>query len=226
MTDSPTPPAPIAFLPESRRPAPPTTEAQRKAEATRTRIADTAESLFRTMGYQKTAVADIARELGMSPANVYRFFPSKSAINEAICARLLGAIAAGAEAVVNGEGSAGERFRRVCHHYFTAFLSSFFREKRMHDMVAAALEEHWEVIDRYIEHEQALMVRLIEEGIASGEFRPGDPVSLADVCTTCVVLWKHPLLLEQCATSLGETPEILTERLDATVSLLLRGLAA
>jgi AcrR family transcriptional regulator len=35
------------------------------------------------MGYQKTAVADIARELGMSPANVYRFFPSKSAINEA-----------------------------------------------------------------------------------------------------------------------------------------------
>ncbi len=42
--------------------------------ATRARIADAAERLFRTLGYQKTAVADIARECGMSPANVYRFF--------------------------------------------------------------------------------------------------------------------------------------------------------
>ena len=43
----------------------------------RSRIEETAERLFRNMGYQKTAVADIARELGMSPANVYRFYPSK-----------------------------------------------------------------------------------------------------------------------------------------------------
>ena len=60
-----------------------TTSPKNRAEATRARIEETAERLFRTMGYQKTAVADIARELGMSPANVYRFFPSKSAINEA-----------------------------------------------------------------------------------------------------------------------------------------------
>ena len=50
------------------------------AEETRERIARTAEELFRRMGFAKTAVADIASELGMSPANVYRFFPSKTAI--------------------------------------------------------------------------------------------------------------------------------------------------
>lgn len=57
--------------------------------ATRLRIADAAEALFRQIGYQKTSVADIAKECGMSPANVYRFFPSKSAINEAISHRIL-----------------------------------------------------------------------------------------------------------------------------------------
>ena len=41
---------------------------------TRERILVVAERLFRQIGYQKTTVADIAKELRMSPANVYRFF--------------------------------------------------------------------------------------------------------------------------------------------------------
>jgi AcrR family transcriptional regulator len=52
---------------------------------TRARIMETAEALFRRLGFAKTAVADIAAELKMSPANVYRFFASKNAIVEAIC---------------------------------------------------------------------------------------------------------------------------------------------
>src|SRR3954453_760196 len=84
-----------------------------RAEATRARIEETAERLFRSMGYQKTAVADIARELGMSPANVYRFFPSKSAINEAIAERLLGGMVAEYEAIAAGPGSASSRLRRL-----------------------------------------------------------------------------------------------------------------
>src|ERR1700681_1014603 len=44
---------------------------------TRERILVVAERLFREIGYQKTTVADIAKLLRMSPANVYRFFDSK-----------------------------------------------------------------------------------------------------------------------------------------------------
>ena len=44
---------------------------------TRDRILEVAERLFRQIGYQKTTVGDIAKELRMSPANVYRFFESK-----------------------------------------------------------------------------------------------------------------------------------------------------
>jgi len=60
-----------------------------KSDDTRARIVETADTLFRRLGFAKTAVADIAAELGMSPANVYRFFPSKTAIVQAICQRCL-----------------------------------------------------------------------------------------------------------------------------------------
>src|SRR5258707_15142842 len=59
-----------------------------KADA-RTRILDGAERLFRHYGYTKTTVADIARDLGMSPANIYRFFPSKAAIHQALAERMV-----------------------------------------------------------------------------------------------------------------------------------------
>ena len=51
---------------------------------TRERILVVAERLFREIGYQKTTVADIAKVLRMSPANVYRFFDSKKAIHEGV----------------------------------------------------------------------------------------------------------------------------------------------
>jgi AcrR family transcriptional regulator len=55
---------------------------------TRTRILTEAERLFRHYGYGKTTIADISEACGMSAANVYRFFPSKSALVEAICGRV------------------------------------------------------------------------------------------------------------------------------------------
>ena len=56
---------------------------------TRQIIVDTAERFFRDIGYQKTTVADIAKSLRMSPANVYRFFDSKKSINEAVLERYM-----------------------------------------------------------------------------------------------------------------------------------------
>ena len=55
---------------------------------TRTRILLVAERLFREIGYQKTTVADIAKVLKMSPANVYRFFDSKAAIHQGVALRI------------------------------------------------------------------------------------------------------------------------------------------
>src|SRR3979411_682100 len=80
---------------------------------TRERILVVAERLFREIGYQKTTVADIAKMLRMSPANVYRFFDSKKQSNEVGPARLGGEVGGGAHPMATGPQPAARRLREL-----------------------------------------------------------------------------------------------------------------
>ena len=84
-------------------------EKESKEKDTHRQIVEVAERLFRQIGFQKTMVADIARELHMSPANVYRFFAAKSEINEAVCMDLLGKIEAEAGKIAALEAGRGSQ---------------------------------------------------------------------------------------------------------------------
>src|SRR3954471_17249151 len=79
----------------------------------RTRIVVTAEKLFREIGYQKTTVADIAKVLRMSPANVYRFFDSKKSIIAAVAQRLMGEVEEAAGAIAENPQPAAARLREL-----------------------------------------------------------------------------------------------------------------
>src|SRR5262245_65895013 len=81
----------------------------RDALETRTRILVEAERLFRVYGYSKTTVADIAEACRMSPANVYRFFESKSAINNTLCERFIAECEQALRDIVRLRLPAGER---------------------------------------------------------------------------------------------------------------------
>jgi AcrR family transcriptional regulator len=195
-----------------------------RAEAMRGRIEATAEQLFRSMGYQKTAVADIARELGMSPANIYRFYPSKSAINEAIAQRTLGAMLAEVEAIAAGPGAAGSRLRRLFSRMFERKIEVFFQERRLHDMVTAAMDEHWDVIERHMAGVQAAVARVLADGMAAGEFASRDPVKEAQTVLHTMVPWNHPALVASCIARKGQTVEELRAQVADMTEFVLRAL--
>lgn len=192
--------------------------------ATRARIADAAEALFRQIGYQKTSVADIAKACAMSPANVYRFFPSKSAINEAITHRLLDTIGTELEAIAAGPGTPAERLRATARHLYLRDVELFFTEKRMHDMVGAAMTEHWGVIEGFIARVLTVWEGLLREGMEGGAFRPLDPAGTAMTMKHCLMLWTHPILLADCL-GRGHTREELEDQQRAALDLLLAGIA-
>src|SRR5438105_9742905 len=79
----------------------------------RERILTTAERLFREIGYQKTTVADIAKDLRMSPANVYRFFDTKKAINAGVARALMGEVEGEAQRIATTPGAAAARLREL-----------------------------------------------------------------------------------------------------------------
>src|SRR5215831_18782241 len=146
-----------------------------KADDTRARIMDTAEALFRRLGFAKTAVADIAAELKMSPANVYRFFPSKSAIVEAICQRCLGELEERAWAVARSRGTAAERIERLVLEILTYHRENHLADQRVNDMVLAAIELSWGAIRAHKEHVRGVFETILREGVERGEFEALDP---------------------------------------------------
>src|SRR5215207_9066558 len=117
-----------------------------RTEETRARIMETAETLFRRLGFAKTAVADIAAELRMSPANIYRFFPSKTAIVQAMCQRCLNGLEEKVWAVARAKGPASQRLERLELEILAYHKENLLQEQRVSDIVQVAMEESWAAI--------------------------------------------------------------------------------
>lgn len=168
------------------------------AVETRARILKEAERLFRHFGYSKTTVADIADACGMSSANVYRFFASKSQINEAICNLIISDLEGQLRKIAIADAPASERLTRFIELIARHTVETFVQEKKVHDMVVVALEEQWGSIERHLQVTTAMIADIIASGIASGEFKPQDP-QLAAKCVHCSLAGlKHPVVVAQC----------------------------
>src|SRR5436189_587793 len=112
---------------------------------TRERILVVAERLFREIGYQKTTVADIAKVLRMSPANVYRFFDSKKAIHEGVARTLMGGVEDAAQTIAAKPESAAARLRELMTTVHRMNSERYIGDSKLHEMVEIAMEESWEV---------------------------------------------------------------------------------
>jgi AcrR family transcriptional regulator len=169
-----------------------------KPDDTRARIMAAAEMLFLRLGFAKTAVADIAAELGMSPANVYRFFPSKNAIVQAICQRCLAEVEAKAWEVARATGPAGERIERLILEILNFHKENLLTEQRVNDLVIAAIELSWDAIRTHKEVMRAAIETILRDGIVSGEFEPVDPHETAHLIGCSLVAFTHPMVIGQC----------------------------
>lgn len=163
------------------------------------RIVETAERLYRQYGFQKTTVADIASELDMSPANVYRFFASKSAITEAVAIKVTGELEAVARrAATEPDLSPGARLARLLRETHRATVQRCLEDRRLHAMVEAAMEESWGVIEQHKTRMHAIVAALVAEGAASGEFVVEDAETAAHCFMMATITVLHPQLIEQC----------------------------
>ena len=185
----------------------------------RERILITAERLFREVGYQKTTVADIARALRMSPANVYRFFDSKKSINLGVARRLMGQVEAESQAIAHAPGSAAKRLRDLLTSIHRMNSARYVGDAKMHEMVAVAMEENWDVCRPHMECITGIIAKVITDGIVAGEFQVSD-ASLAAACTcTAMISFFHPQLIAESAGMPGPS-------LDQMIDFVIRALQA
>jgi len=185
---------------------------------TRERILVVAERLFRQLGYQKTTVADIAKELRMSPANVYRFFDSKKSIHEGVCRVLMGEVEEAGRVIMAKPGSAAGRLRELITTIHRMNSERYVGDAKLHEMVEIAMQESWEVCVAHIQTITQTIAGVIAQGVATGEFEVAD-IPLAAQCTCHAMIgYFHPQMIAQAQNKPGPS-------IDQMVDFVLASLA-
>ena len=166
---------------------------------TNLRIVEVAERLFGQIGFQKTTVADIARELHMSPANVYRFFSAKAAINEAVARRLLSEVEVVVEEIAKRSAPAGARLRASIAAIEKNNAQRFLDNRKLHELVETAFNENWPIVREHVEKLNGALATIIAQGNEAGEFHVEDCDLAAMLVRSACLRFCHPRLMVECA---------------------------
>ncbi|MGK8543480.1 TetR/AcrR family transcriptional regulator [Enterobacter cloacae] len=154
----------------------------------REQIVEAAFEHFGHYGYEKTTVAELAKSIGFSKAYIYKFFDSKQAIGEVICANRLALIMTAVETAIADAPSASEKMRRLFRALTEAGSELFFHDRKLYDIAAVAARDKWPSTERYTESLMKLIESIIVEGRQSGEFErktPLDEVTYAICMVMC-----------------------------------------
>lgn len=185
----------------------------------RDQIVEAAAEYFSRYGYEKTTVSDLAKEIGFSKAYIYKFFATKQAIGEVICANCLSAILNAINEGMVDAPTASERFRRMFKATVAASAELFFEDRKLYDIAASAASEEWQSTVSYQIEIKKIILQIILEGRDAGEFERKTPI---DETVNAIYLvmqpYANPLLLQHNLNLAEQAPMILS-------SLILRSLA-
>ncbi|GLZ29845.1 TetR family transcriptional regulator [Lentzea sp. NBRC 105346] len=122
-------------------------------------ILTTTEDVLRRYGPAKATVVDVARALGVSHGSVYRHFPTKAALREAVTERWLEQAHAGLKEIAESDAPAPEKLR--------SWLQALFDAKRKKALGDPELFATFEVLAKENSDVVAEHVREMVEQVAA-----------------------------------------------------------
>jgi AcrR family transcriptional regulator len=185
----------------------------------RDQIVAAATEHFRLYGYEKTTVSDLAKAIGFSKAYIYKFFESKQAIGELICANCLHEIETDVRTAIDSVDRAPEKLRRMFKVAVEASLRLFFEDRKLYDIAASAATERWQAVRSYEDRIQVVLQDILRHGRETGEFERKTPLDEAASAIYLVMRpYLNPLLLQYNFDYTADAPAQLS-------SLVLRSLS-
>jgi AcrR family transcriptional regulator len=163
----------------------------------RDQIVAAAAEHFSLYGYEKTTVSDLAKAIGFSKAYIYKFFDSKQAIGEVICASCLGEIETAVRAATEDAPSAPEKLRRMFKSAVEASLRLFFQDRKLYEIAASAAGEQWQAACAYDQRIRSMIQDILREGREAGDFERKTPLDETTMAIYLVMRpYLNPLLLQ------------------------------
>jgi AcrR family transcriptional regulator len=190
------------------------------AVLTEERILDAAEDVLRRFGPAKATVVDVAKALGVSHGSVYRHFPTKVALRDAVARRWLDGLVEPLDPARDTDGPAAERLLRWLERLAAIKQGLALNDPELFATFSQLTAEAREVVASHVDHLAAMITAIIADGVSSGEFVVMDPVTAGRAVLHATARFHHPLHAAEWA-----DPAIGSE-LREVWRLLVQGLAA
>jgi AcrR family transcriptional regulator len=164
---------------------------------TRSAILEMAKAHLRRFGEDKMTIVDIARGLGMSHANIYRFFKNKAEILDAIIEEWLGKTEDLIGEVALRPGSAAERLETLVLELHTRKRQKLLEDAEVYESFRRVIQKRPKVVASYRKLRLETIVNIIQEGVDSGEFElsGADAEETGAVFEDAMTLFLNPSVL-------------------------------
>src|SRR6202163_1934458 len=184
------------------------------------RILEVTEDVLRRFGLAKATVVDVARALDVSHGSVYRHFPSKASLREAVAKRWLDRVSAPLAKIADGSGPAPARLDRWLRTLFAAKQKRVLEDPEMFATYLTLAQEACKTVRAHKESLIDQVALILSDGVKQGAFQVTDAKATGRAIFDATSRFHHPAHSDEWS-----DPQ-LAARIDALLALLLRGLEA
>jgi AcrR family transcriptional regulator len=184
------------------------------------RILEVTEDVLRRFGLAKATVVDVARALDVSHGSVYRHFPSKASLREAVAKRWLDRVNAPLEKIAEGAGPAPAKLERWLRTMIAIKHKKLADDPEMFETYLTLAQEACKVVKAHKDGLIDQVAQILSEGVKQGAFQVADTKATARALFEATSRFHHPAHAEE-----WKDPQ-LAARIDVLLALLLRGVEA
>ncbi|HSZ97274.1 MAG TPA: TetR family transcriptional regulator [Bradyrhizobium sp.] len=181
------------------------------------RILEVTEDVLRRYGLAKATVVDVARALDVSHGSVYRHFPSKASLREAVAKRWLERVSAPLGNIVEGSEPAPVKLDRWLRALFTAKQKRYLEDPEMFATYLTLAREACKSVNGHKTCLTEQLELILADGVKQGTFEIADTKATAKAIFDAATRFHHPAHSDE-----WNDPQ-LPARIDALIALLLRG---
>ncbi len=161
-----------------------------------TQILDAAEVRFRTYGFGKTTMAEIASDIDMSTANLYRYFENKLAIGSAMAGRCICERQNILSEIVNRPGvSESERLELIVLGMLEYGYGQFHDEPKLSELVNVIVKKCPDLVQNQIEDDKRHIATILQQGCDSKEFDVGNVDEMSSYVLAAIVKFSSPFFI-------------------------------
>jgi len=156
------------------------------------RILDAAEEVLRRYGPAKTTVVDVARALDVSHGTIYRHYPSKAALRDAVVQRWLHRVSAPLEALAQNDAEPAAQLRGWLDLLIAQKRAKVFGDPELFALYDTLAQQATAAVEAHVAELTDQLTRIVARGAAQGVFQVPDARQAARAIFSATARFHHP----------------------------------